>query len=174
MKQEDEMFKKVELDSRMPNPCSPEEPSPLFLGILINAPSRVFFKKGEKVEDGSAFAIIPICGLYMLQMSRILKYINVIEAMRLVAVDKETNWEFFGRVAEPIPGAPKQKYPALSREEVANMVSGGYFNPNLAERVPLPEKSGKYDVHVELGERDSDDFIQSNVVTIEIIEEQEE
>jgi len=91
--------------------------------------------------------------------------------MRLVAVDKDTELEFSGRVMRPRPTIPNVKRPHVSDEQIQNMATGGYFNPNLAERVPLPERPGEYDVFVELGERDSEDFMKSNVVNIIISEE---
>ena len=171
---DDEKFKTVTINSRTHNPCSPEEPGHRFLGILINAPKKVSFKKDNASERGKTFAIIPICGLYLLKVKDQAKYSGKVEeAMRLVAVSKETGKEYSGRLIapEPVPTIPDAPLPSLSPEQLADMATGGDFNPNLAEQVPLPAALGSYDVYVELGERDSDDYLKSNVVCIEIIEE---
>lgn len=167
---DEDIFAKVVFNSRTANPCSPQEPDPEFLGILINAPKSVSFKAGERVGMDDAFAAIPVCGFYMLEMQYQRKYHDVVEAMRLVAVEKETGWEFSGSVMRPRPTIPNTKRPHVSDEQIRNMATGGYFNPNLAERVALPAVPGEYDVFVELGERDSEDFIKSNVVHITISE----
>ncbi len=58
----EEIFDEVELGSLTRNPCSPKEPDHTFRGILINAPSKVTFKRGDKIGPKGVFAAIPICG----------------------------------------------------------------------------------------------------------------
>ena len=166
------MFKAVTINSRSHNPCSPEEPGHRLLGILINAPKKVSFKKRDASERGKTLAIVPICGLYLLKVKDQAKYSRKVEeAMGLVAVSKETGEEYSGRSVEPVPEIPDAPQPSLSPEQLADMPTGGYFNPNLAEQLPLPPARGFYDAYVKLGERDSTDYLKSKVITIEIIEE---
>jgi hypothetical protein len=171
-----DVFKDVEFDSLIRNPCSPTEPDDLFFrGILINAPEKVIFKRGERVGPWKVFAAIPICGYYMLDITYPPKYTpSLLEAMRLVAVNRETRHVYTGYVIHPRPKVRSPNARSISEQGPAGMAAGGNFNPNLPDHVKIPETSGVYDVHVELGERDSEDFITSNVVTIEIAEEMED
>jgi len=170
---DNESFNEVELDTFTSNPCSPREPDPTFLGILLNAPQKIWFNKKQIAKNGAPFIIIPVCGFFMLEMEYQMKFFDVKKAMRLVAVDTETGKEFTGKAIKVSTAYPDQKKPKLSPEQIKGKATGGYFNSNLAERVPIPSKEGKYDVHAELGERDSENFITSNIVTVEIIEEKE-
>ncbi|UCE58246.1 MAG: hypothetical protein JSU63_12475 [Phycisphaerales bacterium] len=157
------LFLDVPLNTDEPNPCSPPEPDPDWLGMVIQAPQQVTFKRGVTVGDNEAFAAIPICG-YML-----LEVLSVPEdaEMLLVAVDRRSGKIYRGEVVEldPSPVIPPPPSPPLSDEELEGLASGGYFNPNLADFVPLPQEPGEYHVHVEFGKA------KSNEVTIKVVEE---
>lgn len=174
MSPDDQVFQEVELGSLGPNPCSPHEPEdPAFRGILINAPAVVRFKRGVRIEQDDTFAAIPICGYYILDVPYPPKYPSALEAMRLVAVNRETGEIRIGPVIDRGDEVPPPETAPLTKEELAGVSVAAYFNPNLAAFVPLPENPGVYDVRVELGQRGTEDFIQSNTVTIEIVEAQE-
>ena len=80
---DDKMFLEVELNSLEENACSPKAPDESFRGLLIQAPTRVSFKKGEPVGDRGAFAAIPVCGYYHVDLPFPTKADNLIEAMLL-------------------------------------------------------------------------------------------
>lgn len=162
---EDKMFDDVPLGSNEPTPCSPEPPDPSFEGILINAPSRVSFEEGETVGRREAFARIPICGFYRLSPPSPPKYPTIQEGMVLVAVNTETGERYSGTLADPDPVAPPPDTEPPPADVLADIVVSGYFNPNLADYVPLPAEEAIYDVHVELDE------MKSNVVRITVEEE---
>ena len=161
----DEMFKNVQVGSLEPNPCSPKEPDASFRGIRINAPKQVSFKKGESIGRLGAFALIPICGYYHLNVPSPPKYNNIFEAMTLVAINTKTKMQYAKLMMEPDTVLPPPKREPPPREEVANISVAGYFNPNLADYVILPQEPGIYDIHVELEE------MKSNIVQIKLVEE---
>jgi hypothetical protein len=167
----DDMFDEVVLDSQESNVCSPEVYDPEFFGIMINAPKIVTFDKSAQEDTGGGFARIPICGFYMLDGLTFEKYARVIAAMEIVATDIMRSAVYTGRVAGLASRIPKEHH-RLTPEQLADMAIGGFFNPNLAERVMLPPKAATYDVHVELGKKDTEEFIQSNSVTVQIVEQQ--
>jgi len=176
---DDEQFEDVVIDSRKENACSPVEPEGPFLGIMIQAPRKVAFKK-DRDEHATlfprptGFAKVPICGFFMVPGVVFEKYVDVLSALRIVAVNKVLDKVFTGYVANPMPSDPVPIRPDLTPEQLANIVSGGYFNPNLTERVPLPQVPAVYEVHVELGEKDSEDFMESNRVIIELVKTMKE
>ena len=169
----DKMFENVELDTLEPSPCSPEIPDdPSFQGILINAPRKVTFKRRKRIGFKRVVASIPICGYLQQLVSKIPEEGD--EALLIVAINKKTQKEYSGYMVYPeMEEPPPPDEQPLTEEEIEDLSIGIYFNPNLPVYVPLPEEAGVYDIHVELGERETEDFLKSNVVTIEIIEEDE-
>lgn len=164
MEIDQKLFLKVPLNSNEPNPCSPQQPDPNWRGILIQAPKQVTFKGSEKVGEYGAFAAIPICGYYFLNVPTE----PTDESMRLVAVDRRTGTAYSGDIIELNPSPeepPPEDEEPLSTEEVKGLASGGYFNPNLADFVRLPEEPAVYNVLVEYR------GFKSNVVTIALVEE---
>lgn len=126
--------------------------------------------------DSSLLSIRPMLIIREKQMEVLHDYMrkqfeDIVKAMRLVAVDRETQLEFTGKILPSRPRLPIVKKPELTREQIAHMATGGYFNSDLVEQVRLPERPGSYDVHAELGERDTEDFLTSNIVNIVIAEE---
>jgi hypothetical protein len=115
-----------------------------------------------KVGEYGAFAAIPICGYYLLNVPAEPSD----KPMRLVAVDRRTGTVYSGDIVElnPSPASPPPPSEPLTAEELEGLAAGGYFNPNLADYVRLPEKPAVYNVHVELRE------FRSNPVIIEIVE----
>lgn len=165
-KQQDnnERFEKIPIGELGPNACSPMPPGAAFKGILIDAPTEVAFKKGQRFGRSGAFARVPICGFYRLSPASPPKPGTILEAMKLVAVDLETGQRYVGAMIDPDPAEPPPPRPAPSRAALANVTVSGYFNPNLVEYVPLPARPAAYQVHVEL------DDMKSNTVKIRLVE----
>lgn len=169
---DDEMFKDVETGVLAPTPCSPKKPAdPTFRGILINAPKQVSFKKGAPGGRTGAFATIPICGYYILDVSSPPKFKSYLGTLQLVAVSRNTGRKYTGPVVDRRDGVPPPKTKPFTEEQLKGVYVGGHFNPNLLEFVRLPKTAAVYDVHVELGNHGEEGFFESNIVTIEIIEE---
>jgi len=172
----DDDFKSVDTDSFVRNPCSPEAPDdPYFQGILIDAPAVVEFRRGERVGPFGTFAFIPVCGFFRLETTHLPPSESSFhEAMRLVAEEQQTGLVFIGPLARP----PELSRPRGRGEAAAGEASdlppgltvGGYFNSNLAEHVRLAEVTATYDIHIELGDRESEGFVRSNTVTVEVRE----
>ncbi len=160
VKTENCRFKKVRMNINEKNSCSPKIDTP-GLGLIINAPKKVKFKKGKLVDEFGAFAAIPICGYYNVEV-----VIGKEEPMKLVAVNRLTKEVYSGDiiVLDESPIVPPPKREPLKPEDVAGMTVGGYINPNLANFVKIPDESAVYDVHIEFRNR------KSNSVTIELIE----
>lgn len=157
-----QVFQEVQLNTFSRSRCSPPEPDPRWRGVAIQAPRRVSFQRGIRVGPSRAFAAIPICGVYMLDVP----YPPVEDVIQLVAVDKRTGRKCGGPVVS-VDASPEEPHPGrrpLREEDVKGLASGQYFNPNLADFAGLPEGPGIYDVYAEVrGNR-------SNVVTIEVVE----
>jgi hypothetical protein len=155
-------FMEVELNSFVRNRCSPPDQGPKWRGVAIEAPKRVWFQRGTREGQTRAFAAIPICGFYMLDVP----FPPVEIVIRLVAVEKKSGNTYAGAVhsVDPSPDAPHPGRRPLRQEDVKGMASGQYFNPNLADFAGIPEEPGVYEVCAEVnGQR-------SNLVTIEVLE----
>ena len=159
MQPDNAQFLKVALNSREAQPCSPKPPAGSWRGLLIQAPTQVSYKPGERV-DGQ-FAAIPLCGFYQLDLLAL----QDDKPLMLVAVDQANGQTYRGPVLdedagnnEPQPG-PQKVDPAL----LAGMSTSSYFNPNLARYVRLPERAAQYSVHAEFG------GMQSNSVTVDLV-----
>ncbi len=159
---EPKVFLEVPLNTFERTNCSPPEPDPSWRGVVIQAPRRVSFKRGVRVGETKAFAAIPICGLYVLDVP----FPVVEDVVQLVAQDKKTGKIYSGPIVEldPSPEAPHPGRPPLRKEDVEGLATGRYFNPNLADFVKLPEAPAVYEVYAEVR------GIRSNLVTIEIVE----
>lgn len=161
---DDALFDAVEFRSTEPWPCSPPEPEdPEWLGIVIRAPRRVIYTPGQAIGESGVFARVPICGFYLFGTARAggVDY----GEMKCVARDVTADKSYFGAVFRKRSGDtdPSPEAPPVDPAELEGLVTGGYFNINLAENVPLPTRSGTYRVHVEGGSH------RSNEVTIEIL-----
>jgi len=156
------IFLGVPLNTLSRSACSPPDPGPAWRGIVIRAPSRVTFRRGETVGDHGAFTAIPICGYLAIDV----RLDRPSEPAKLVARDRNTGRVFSGAVVEldPSPELPPPDEPPLTPEEVQGTAGATYFNYNLADYVPLPHVAASYDIHAELWE------LRSNVVTIELLE----
>ena len=169
MAYDDPRFGQVTLNSRGPTPCSPRAPLPSFRGILVAAPARVTFARGQSVGRLGAFAAVPLCIYYCLEPARVKPHDNTIEALRLVAKDLATGDVHTGHIIDPDPKAPLPPDVAAlappDRAALARMAVGGYVNPNLADYLPIPAAPAVYAVHVEL------EPYTSNTVRIELVEE---
>jgi hypothetical protein len=156
------VFSEIPLNTFVRTKCSPPKPEEAWQGVVIRAPQKVAFKRGVRVGETGAFAAIPICGFSLLMV----QFPLVEDVIQLVAMNKKTGKVYMGQVIDldPSPLLPLPELPPVRKEDVERMASGGYFNPNLADFVDIPEAAGVYEVFVEIrGNR-------SNVVTIEIIE----
>lgn len=158
---DDALFRKVPLNTREPNPCSPKDLGPKWRGIVIQAPKRVLLGSGE--NTGQAFATVPICGLYTLDLVNLMNG----SPMRLIAIDRATRKMYTGAVvdADPSPDAPPpDDGEPVDPAALKGLATSSYFNPDLVNYVGLPARSAVYDVMVEYG------GVQSNKVTIEIVQ----
>lgn len=162
MDMEPKLFLDVPLDLNGPTACSPKVPDSWdWRGIIINAPKKVWFKPGEKVEPYGAFVAVPICGYDFTDLRPDVPARKII----LVAVDKATGVKLSGPIVplDPSPIDPPPLSPPLTAKQLEGHASVGYFNVNLADYIKLPQKSAVYDVLAEFHE------FKSNVVSIELI-----
>lgn len=156
-------FLDVPLNSKQRHGCSPAiPPDPKWRGVVIRAPRQVWFKPGEIIGRMGAFAAIPICAYHLVDV----RPENPPPPMILVAMNRRTGQVFSGPITESDPSPrvpPPVQGPPLTARQVQGLSSGGYFNPNLADFVELPQESATYDIHVEFRE------FKSNTVTVELI-----
>jgi hypothetical protein len=145
---QDALFAQVPLNSRLQNNCSPAEPPLPWQGLLIQAPTQVGFRPGKQVDE--RFAIIPICGYYRLEMTKLMGG----APLTLVAVNTADQSRYTGAVIDEDPGHPAPRRgapPPLTADDVNGVLSASYFNPNLARYVALPAVEAVYRVHAEYG-----------------------
>lgn len=164
---DDKLFESVDFGSTQSYACSPPEPEdPAWQGILIRAPKRIAFKPGETVGQRKAFARIPICGFFMFAASP--GPAPTDQPMKLVVSDQRTKKTYAGMIVEEDPGHPEPapEPPSVDPKDLEGLLSGGYFNVNLADYVRLPAEPGRYDVRVECGPH------RSNTVSVEVAREE--
>ncbi|MFO1350296.1 MAG: hypothetical protein U1F68_06295 [Gammaproteobacteria bacterium] len=139
---------------------SSKDPGPKWRGILIQAPKQVLFGRGQEADE--AFAAIPICGLYTLDLVDLMNG----GPMVLIAMDKKTQKIYTGAMvdADPSPEEPAPNDAPPDPAALKGLATSSYFNPNLASYVQLPARPAVYEVMVEYG------GMQSNKVTIELVE----
>lgn len=154
-------FERVPLGSTAPNPCSPRPPGPNWRGILIQAPSQVRIRPGERIGARGAFAAIPICGYYLLDVLALAKGLP----LTLVVTNRASGKVFTGAVVEddPSPEEPPPPDTPTDPKLLVGVATGGYFNPNLLDHVRLAAEPVVYEVQAVWGDA------RSNVVTIEIV-----
>jgi hypothetical protein len=156
------VFESVPLNTFSRTRCSPPEPDITWRGVAIQAPQRVGFQRGVRIGPTKAFAAIPVCGVYVLQVP----FPVVADTIQLVAKDKRTGRTYSGpvRSLDSSPDKPHPNRKPLRKEDVEGLAAGRYFNPNLADVAGLPDTPGVYDVYAEVR------GVRSNVVTIEVLE----
>jgi hypothetical protein len=135
----------VPLNSREPNACSPAQPPLPWLGIMIQAPTRVAFA-AAKPQDG---VVVPVCGFYRIDMAHLLDG----KPLMLVAVNLASKKRHAGPMVdvETEPVLPDPQARPLDANAVKGLVSSSHFNPDLAHYVVLPAAAAVYEVHVEYG-----------------------
>jgi hypothetical protein len=157
------VFKNVPLNTSEKNPCSPVTPdSTDWQGIIIQSPVSVSFVKGKIADDYGAFAIVPICGYFLLSVDT-----GSIKApMKMFAINLKTQKEYRGAIQDlelnpEIPYDEMNK--AFRKEELKGILIGSYFNINCINFLDLPEESATYDIWIEYHDR------KSNVVEVKLV-----
>lgn len=161
MKYHPSTFSEVELNSSTENLCSPKEQPPSWIGIKINAPTKLV------VRDDDSNIAIPICGLYSLPLTAIAKSSDGLEIhVRVRALDKS----FSGYMVDEDYGtdAPIPRFEAEEAQVIQEgVLLEAYFNPDIRDYVSFPLKEGNYSVFVSYGGE------TSNQVEIQVIIEDE-
>jgi hypothetical protein len=162
----DAQFDQVIAGSLLPNPCTPVPTDELdFRGLLLQAPTDVWFQPGQRDPLFGAFARMLVCGIYCFDANYLDLRERFLERIVLVAVDVVQHRAYSTRlraipnaiaVPSPLDGMP------LSAADWAGRSVTGYFNPNLAEILPLPAEETSYVVYAALG------TYLSNVVRIAV------
>ncbi len=156
-------WKNVPLNENKPCACSPTSPGVDWRGIVVNAPKKVHFKAGQVIDDFGAFAAVPLCVYYMLDVPSE----PVHESYRITATDTGTGKVYRGDITTLDYGievpAPTELMPDTSRPDPTGSASGGYMNPNLTDFVPIPQTSATYEVYLSFR------GFKSNKVTIQLI-----
>jgi len=153
----DPVFEEVVEGSYMEYACSPDIDDPDFIGILLNAPAVVNYAPGRTNPINGAFAPIIVCGAYAFKYTTLGLNGDFADSIVLVAVDEQSRTSYHGTMpgienAEP---PPEDRGDGLTAEDFAGDTIGGYFNPNLAVLMNLPEKDADYVVYALLGPYES-------------------
>lgn len=162
-------FENVVEGSYMDYDCSPDMDDPDFRGILLNAPEVVRFSPGETNPISGAFAPVVVCGAFTFAYTTMGLDGDFADSIVIVAVDEKSRVSFRGTMqgVENEEPEPEGIYGELAPEDLADDVIGGYFNPNLAVILGLPETEADYVVYALLGP------FESNRVRISIRELEE-
>lgn len=142
--------------------CSPRvEDDPSFRGLRLAAPARVALGAALDPFSSTSSRVI-VCGALHLELDYLGLRGRLLTQIVLVAVSATTHRAFSARF-EPAPNPVTS--PARAGREPGAWPEGSiiqYFNPNLAEVLPLPEEEATYFVYATLGAH------VSNVVRIEL------
>lgn len=162
----DEDFEAVNAGSLMSNRCSPDlKADRNFRGIKLHAPKEVIFDSDSRDPFFGAFARVLLAGAYRFEANYLGLRQQFLQRIVLVAVDAREHRVFSGTM-EPIANAIVMKNPLdqgnYSAQDLAGRLIGGYFNPNLAQVLSLPEKEAEYIAYAALGS------YVSNVVRIKV------
>ena len=161
----DPIFDKVDPGSLLSYPCSPEISDRGFRGIKINAPDEIYFRPGQLDPLSGAFAKVIVCGTYCFQYDTLGLNGRFLESIVLVAVDAKSYETFTGNmqaIINPVEMPDQLEGSGLTHEDLKEDIITEYFNPNLAEVLPLTPKEGEYFVYATLGP------YKSNIVTIRL------
>jgi len=153
----DPAFDEVVEGSYMEYACSPDIDDPDFTGIVLNAPKVVNYQPGRPDPLSGAFAPVIVCGAYAFNYRTLGLNGDFADSIVLVAVDEGSRISYHGTMpgvenAEPPPDGGDD---GLTDEDFAGDTIGGYFNPNLAVLMNLPEKDADYVVYALLGPYES-------------------
>jgi hypothetical protein len=153
----DPVFNQVVEGSYMDYACSPDIDDPDFIGIKLNAPEVVTYLPGSANPITGAFAPVVVCGAYAFKYTTMGLDGDFADSIVLVAVDEKMRISYHGTMlgvenAEPQPEGADN---GLTAEDFAGDTIGGYFNPNLAVVLGLPEKEADYVVYALLGPYES-------------------
>lgn len=153
---DDADFDAVVAGSLLSTPCTPELPEDDFdfRGIRIAAPARVEFRPGATDPLFGAFARLTVCGVYCFDSNYLDLREQFLERLVLVAVDTARHRAYCGTM-QAVPNAVLGPDPfeglALTEADWAGRDVTGYFNPNLAEVLPLPAAEATYVAYAALG-----------------------
>lgn len=153
----DPVFNEVVEGSYMDYACSPDIDDPDFNGIKLNAPEVVTFVPGSSDPLNGSFAPVIVCGAYAFKYTTMGLDGDFADSIVLVAVDEKSRISYHGTmsgVENEIP-EPQGADNGLTAEDFAGDTIGGYFNPNLAVILGLPEKEADYIVYALLGPYES-------------------
>jgi hypothetical protein len=150
----DEDFEKVPINTMEQNPCTPKPRESNFKGILIQAPKRISLSQAKT---------IPICGYYLVSIADTPEHGNPLPHFKIIATQSEIEKQYIGCVSQGGGDEEEVNFGDLSQEEMETSFQGGYFNPNLGEIIPLPQKPCEYTVVVQMGN------IKSNSIKIKIV-----
>jgi hypothetical protein len=155
----DEAFATVDAGSGNRSACSPAIDSS-FIGIVINAPEKIVYTPGTRDPVSGAFARFMICGVYRLDGWELYQLGGFREGAKLVATDVDHHDVFADKMQPPHPTEPQPNPPKWTAQDFAGQTEQGYFNENLLDFLPLPQRPGRYDVFVTFGPH------RSNAVTV--------
>jgi hypothetical protein len=153
----DPAFAEVVEGSYMDYECSPNMDDPDFIGIVLNAPKVVTYEPGRTNPINGSFAPLIVCGAYAFKYTTMGLNGDFVDSIVLVAVDEKSRISYHSTMpgvenAEPPPEAIEDDQ---AEEDFSGDIIGGYFNPNLAVVLGLPEKAADYVVYALLGPYES-------------------
>jgi hypothetical protein len=145
-------------------PCSPTIGED-FRGIAIRAPAEVTF--GPSTEDPlfGGFTKLIVSGAIKLPYPALGLRGEYNKFVLLVAVDSRAKEVFAGGLApfgSPARDVDLLEGTDLTPADFAGVVTGSFFNPNIARDLNLPEREAEYDVYAVLGP------YRSNVVHVKV------
>jgi len=151
------VFNEVVEGSYMDYACSPVIDDLDFIGIKLNAPEVVTFVPGGLNPINGSFAPVIVCGSYSFKYTTLGLNGRFVNAIVLVAVDEKSRMSFHGTMSGVVNAIPEPQGAGdgLTAEDFAGDTIGGYFNPNLAVILGLPEKEADYVVYALLGPYES-------------------
>lgn len=151
----DSDFAQVVAGSLLRSACTPPEADDFgFRGLRLAAPSRVELVAGQRDPLFGAFARLLVCGCYCFDANYLGLREQFLEHIVLVAVDLRQHRAYAGRM-QAVPNAIAMPSPfddqIMTEADWAGRSVTGYFNPNLAELLPLPAEETDWVAYAALG-----------------------
>jgi len=150
-----DQFREVALGTFAQAVCSPAAPSSDWSGVRIKAPQRIIIAAGER-------PVVPICGYFLVPVLAAMDGPPLAVQVRHVGTKVIVRGTVMEEGSNEPEEPPPPDAPTASRESLAGVSTGGYFNIDAQRYLPGLLAPGVYDVVVTYAGSNS------NVLRIEI------
>ncbi len=131
----------VMVGSRSAQACSPPRPSPVWAGVVLNAPTRIREEKGKPPQ-------VPVCGQYSVPAEDTVQPVAVLHVR--ISGERPIQPQEVG-LDDPESEVVRQPPKTHPGQRYLNRNVGGYFAIDLAAYLDLPRHPAKVEFVLEFG-----------------------